>query len=66
MFVKNEALVNKTVVLTRDMKVLGGTFLVGTELRCIGQSRRGYNFEDAEENKLLETGLDENFYKVKE
>lgn len=65
MFIPNTSLVGKTVILTKDVTVIAGTFCKGSELRCIDEGPRGYDFEDADRNRLTETGWKQDFYVVK-
>lgn len=61
-FKQNGLSIGDIVILTKDMKVLSGTFEKGTRMEVIGHGERGYDFKDEEGNRLLETGLCENFY----
>lgn len=65
MFIPNTSLVGKTVILTRDVSSLQGTFCKGSELRCVSEGPRGYDFEDADGNRVTETGWKQDFYVVK-
>ena len=53
--------------LNKDVSVLGGKFLKGSIMTVIGHSYRGYDFEDENGKRLLETGLmdfDKYFQKI--
>lgn len=51
------------IELTQDVSTMAGTFTKGHRLICIGRGSRGYDFVDADGNKLLETALLGEFYK---
>jgi hypothetical protein len=59
-----EAKVGDKIQLTKDVKTMSGTFTKGHVLACISIGERGHDFEDINGNKLLETGLESNFYTV--
>ena len=64
MFIPDGLLEGDTIELTRNMKVFGGTFTKGHRFLCIGIGDRGPDFEDDDGNCMLETGLENNFYKI--
>lgn len=53
-FIPNKGSVGSTVVLTKDVRVLKGTFQAGTVMTVTGLSNRGLDMVDGEGNILLE------------
>lgn len=57
MFVSNINKIGDKFILKEDVETLGGKFLKGSVMTIIGSGPRGYDFEDENGEKLLETGL---------
>lgn len=56
MFIPKERIrVGSKVELDEDVKVLAGTFTKGHRFTVIGEGERGFDLEDEDGNKLLET-----------
>lgn len=67
MFVPNSYPNGTKFRLKKDVSVLSGTFKAGSTMTVIGNSYRGYDFEDEDGHQLLETGLldfDKYFQKI--
>lgn len=62
-FIKNGPSVGDRVVLNRNVEVLAGIFEKGTVMTLLSHGERGWDMEDDEGNKLLETGLSNLFEK---
>lgn len=57
-FIKNKTIeIGSWVILTKAIVLKHGTFEKGTKVKIIGESERGYDFEDEEGNKAYETGF---------
>lgn len=54
--------IGQWVQLTRDVDILAGRFTKGTRMQIIADGARGLDLEDAEGNKLFETGILGDFF----
>lgn len=55
---KNEYEVGDWAYTKRKIDTFGGYFEKGTEVKVIGVSERGYDLEDKDGNRIIETGFD--------
>lgn len=57
-FVNNEEFkIGEWYHTTKILKSLAGYFEVGTKVKLVGESNRGYDLEDEEGNRIIECGF---------
>jgi hypothetical protein len=61
MFIPNSP-IGKTVVLKKNYETFGGVFTKGHKFKIIDDGIRGYDLQDDDGRRLLETGLMFNEY----